>query len=937
MHLLGALLGEVIAEQGGPKLLELIERCRKRSIAFRDKGDPGVGEALAAELDSLDLDRAEALVRAFGLYFQLINLAEERDAVRQLRRAEQSGEPIPQSAEATLAGLGAAGWSAEKVERLLDRLVLSPVLTAHPTEARRRTMLVALRRVYRLVEQLDDPRLSPCEEGDVRRRLLEEISILWRTAAVRQLAPTPVDEVRTALAFFDETIFRVVPRVYRRFDRALDGLTEQPASGDEVRPAALSDDDALEPGCSDSSVPRVPAFIRWGSWIGGDRDGNPNVTAELTRQIPRMHADHLLRGYEAVCNRLSITISISISRPALRPALETKLARDAEELPDFIRELVRRFPDEPYRRWFGAMAERLRRTRAFLTETPGPGTGRYDNPDQLAAEIEEIQGHLIEDGLARIAHGDVQDLLWQVRTFGFHFASLEVRQHAEVHETALRALGGRGSTTPDLAREVLPGVSPGEVVAVFRAIAAIQRRFGEEACHRYVVSFTRTAEDVMRVLELANMGAGAVVPTVATAGIVRGLANLDVVPLFESGDALETCHKVLETLLSSPEYRQHLAARGDRQEVMLGYSDSNKECGFLTASWMLYAASRRLAEVARAHGVELTLFHGRGGAIGRGGGPTDRAIMGQPGGTIDARFKTTEQGEMVTAHYSNLVLAERHLEELACAVLSASTPEHEARMRDFEDRGQEAMEELSRYSRDAYRSLVHDEPGFEQFFRVVTPVDELAGMAIGSRPTRRAPEPIRREPEPRGRGKTSPAPPLWLEQLRAIPWVFAWSQTRIGLPAWYGLGSALQAYRRVHGGQPAKLVPLYREWPFLRSVLDNAELILFRSEPQISQLYAALSGGTEGKRLWKRILDEYSLSIAELARVTGHKELLEGEPELRRSINLRRPYVDPLSHIQVRCLARMRWLPEDDPDRERLRRLVLLTINGVAAGLQTTG
>jgi phosphoenolpyruvate carboxylase len=942
VHLLGELLGQVIAEQGGPKLLELVERCRRRSVAFRDKGDTAVGDALAAELDGLDLDRAEALARAFSLYFQLINLAEEREAVRQLRRAEMAGRPVASSAEATLAGLGSAGWPAEKIDGLVGRLRVTPVLTAHPTEARRRTMLVALRRMYRLVEQLDDPRLSPCQEAELRRRLLEEISLLWRTAPVRQLAPTPMDETRTALAFFDETIFRVVPRVYRRFDRALEvvaGASSSTGQGSGSRLRRKAAEGALGRGCSpDLRTAHVPAFLRWGSWIGGDRDGNSAVTAELTRQVPRMHADHLLRGYEAVCARLSLTVSASIPRAGLRPTLETKLARDAEDLPEIARELSRRFPDEPYRRWFGAMGERLRRTRAFLTETAGPGTGRYESPDQLVAELDEVQGQLIEDGLARVADGDVQDLRWQVETFGFHFASLEVRQHSDVHEAALRALGGRGGTTPDLARELVPGVSPGEVVGAFRAMAAIQRRFGEEACHRYVVSFTRTADDVLRVLELASLAAGAVVPPVATGGIVRGLASLDIVPLFESGDALETCHRVLDTLLTNPEYRQHVAGRGDRQEVMLGYSDSSKECGFLAAAWLLYGASRRLAEVARKHGVELTLFHGRGGAIGRGGGPTTRAILGQPAGSIDGRFKITEQGEMVTAHYSNLALAERHLEEVVSAVVTASTPEHEARMRECEGHGREAMDELAGFAREAYRSLVHDEPRFEEFFRAATPVEELSSMAIGSRPARRgAPEPMRREREPRGRGKGSPAQPPWLESLRSIPWVFAWSQARIGLPAWYGLGSALQSYRKIHGGQPARLGSLYREWPFLASVLDNAELILFRSEPEMAGLYAALAGGSDGQRLWKRILAEYELSIAELARVTGHREILESEPGLRRSITLRRPYVDPLTHVQVRFLARLRWLPEDDPERERLRRLVQLTINGVAAGLQTTG
>jgi phosphoenolpyruvate carboxylase len=993
VKLLGALLGQVIAEQGGSGLLDLVEKWRHRSIAFQEENDAAAGDEMAAELDDMDVAQAESLAGAFSLYFQLVNLAEERDAVRQIKRAQLAPDEVTEgSPEEAVDWLVERGWTPERIRELVGRLEITPVLTAHPTEARRRTMLTALRRCYRLLEQLDDPRIGPADDAEIRRRLREEISLLWRSSPVRKLAPEPMDEVRTALAFFDETIFRAVPRVYRAFDRAFDragnarndGIVasdtadaeSRATAGAEAGPPATSVTGAVVPptpatggsaafgrpsrparaaratdhaaeraaelematdaGLSGTRPPGVPAFLRWGSWIGGDRDGNPHVNAELTRQVPRTHADHVLRGYEAVANRLLLAIAVDAPRAAVQPSLESRLARDAEELPETMRELVRRYPDEPYRRRLGAIAERLRRTRAYLTETAGPVGGRYESPAQLIEELDELQTSLVEDRLARVAFGEIQDLRWQVETFGFHLASLEIRQHSEVHEQALRALMAHGGGSPDLARELVPGVSPGEVVATFRAIAAIQRRFGEEACHRYVVSFTRSPEDVLRVLELAELAATAIVPTVATSGMTRGLAALDVVPLFESADALSHCGEILESLLSNPEYRRHLAGRGNRQEAMLGYSDSNKESGFLAAVWMLYRAQAILAEVARRHGVELTLFHGRGGAIGRGGGPTNRAILAQAPRSIDGRFKMTEQGEMVAANYSNLVLAEHHLGLIGSAVVVSSTAEHDECVDEVDTRGWDTMDELAAFARNAYRSLVYEEIGFGDFFRAMTPIAELSAMALGSRPARRgAAEPARAPAKPRARVEI---PTSGIETLRAIPWVFSWAQARIGLPAWYGLGSALEAYETAHGeGSLAKVTELYRDWPFLASALDNAELILARSEPQIARLYAALAHHRRSARLWGRIESEYDRSIRMLAKVTGHKKMMETEPAASRSIRLRRPYIDPLSHIQVRFLARLRALPADHPDRGRFQHLVQVTINGVAAGLQNTG
>jgi phosphoenolpyruvate carboxylase len=940
VKLLGALLGQVIAEQGGPELLGLVERTRLRSIAFRDASgsdEDAVRDALETDLSSIDVEQAEALATAFTLYFQLVNLAEERDNVRRLNEERRSASgPVDGSPEASMDWLVERGWTAERIEGLVGRMRVVPVLTAHPTEARRRTMLTAMRRCYRLVEQLDDPRLGPDGDAEIRRRLREEISILWRSASVRRLAPSPLDEVRTAMTFFDETIFRVVPQVYRSFDRALDRVCKDGERADQSTDGGAQSPDevfASDGGATGTRSPRSAAFLRFGSWIGGDRDGNPLVTAEVTRGVPRIHADHLLRGYEAVATRLFSTIAVFEPRESVRPVLEARLARDAEELPETMRDLVRRHPEEPYRRRMGAIAERLRRTRAYLTEDEGPISGRYATPGQLVAELDELQRCLAEDRLPRVAWGEVQDFRWQVETFGFHLASLELRQHSQVHEAALEALGSGHGGGPDLDRELVPGVTAAEVVASFRAAAAIQRRFGEDACRRLVVSFTRSADDVYRVLELGARAGDPSIPAALTSGLAPATPNLDVVPLFESGDALEACGAIMESLFADPEYRRHLAARGNVQEVMLGYSDSNKESGFLAAIWLLYRAQARLAEVARRHGVELTLFHGRGGAIGRGGGPTNRAILAQAPRSIGGRFKLTEQGETVAANYANLALARNHLELVGSAVVVASTAEHDECVDEVDARGSETMAELAELARRAYRSLVYEEPGFERFFWATTPVAELASMSLGSRPARRG------EPGP-SVGGSGPvvAAGTGLESLRAIPWVFAWSQARIGLPAWYGLGSALEGYERAHGPAAwAKLAELYRDWPFFSSALDNSELILARSEPRIGALYASLAGDSDGERFWARIREEFERSRDVLARVTGRAELLAAEPLAARSIRLRRPYIDPLSHIQVRFLSRLRQLPPEDPDRERFRRLVQLTVNGVAAGLQNTG
>ncbi len=1008
VRLLGSLLGQVLAEQGGPGLLDLVERVRGSAIALRAVPDPVERAHLAAVFDGLDLETSELVARAFTRYFQLVNLAEEKQRVRALRRRERASPEgfVAESIGAAVRQLATLGWDRPRVESLLAGLSIHPVLTAHPTEARRRTVLVALRHVYELLDRLDDPRLAPREDREVRRRLREAITILWQTDDLREERPSPLDEVRSAMVFFDATLFAVAPRVMRALDAALDMLPaddagSRAAGGAWPAPAGLAApevrlvrlDGGSDAGRTGTRPPRVPTFLHWGSWIGGDRDGNPNVTADVSRATMRIQADHVLRAYERVAERLLQTVSIATSRVRVPSVLEAWLAAQARRQPELARELDRRFASEPYRRVFGHIGHRLRCTRVRLVgpaataqlgaipgigqELPGavqgvgPATdggrdvdGGYAGPAELLADLRLVQDALVLAGAGRLAWGEVQEFVWQVEAFGFHLAELEVRQHSAVHEQALALL----RSGADRRAEASPGVTVGEVMDTFVAIADLQRDFGEAACHRYVISFTRWPEDVRAVLELA-----------AIADPAGGLADrIDVVPLLESLDTLDGAGALLRALLRAPWYRGHLARRGGRQEVMLGYSDSNKESGFLSAAWALHRAQAALAEVAAAEGVELTLFHGRGGAIGRGGGPTNRAILAMAAGSVRGRLKLTEQGEVIAAHYGNPAIALRQLEQATHAVIGASIPEHDQRVAAAAARWSAVMDELAAAARAAYRALVWDEPALAAYFAAATPISEIAGLNIGSRPTARAgtataaATPARPEETATGADRpSSPAPAgasaerstptsaraapdpsalaparavaagpgSSLDALRAIPWVFAWSQSRAFVPGWYGLGSAFDAFLERHGaGGLQTLRRMYAAWPFFASTLDNAELVLAKVDLGVAASYAGLARDVPGAdRIWAAIRGEYGRSVAGVLAVTGRTRLLDGSPVLQHSIELRNPYVEPLSEVQVRLLARLRGLPPGDPSRDRLQRVIRLTVNGVAAGLQGTG
>jgi phosphoenolpyruvate carboxylase len=884
VRLLGRVLGDVLRQAGGQDLLDDVERLRRAVIAARRGESSGEsGDAAAAEIADLvagwPLERAEAVAHAFTVYFHLANLAEEHQRIRTLRKRDTGARPQRESLAAAVDGLrdlapGRAGG-------MLAGLRVHPVLTAHPTEARRRAVTEALRRIGALLASLNDARLGASEHAEALRRLREEIDLLWRTAALRVQAMQPLDEVRTVMAAFDETLFRVVPALYRALDRALQG----PLSGEAAAVA--------------------PAFLRFGSWVGADRDGNPFVTAQVTRETAVIQADHALHALENAAARVGRALTVHAEPALAGPEITRALGAAGRAHPDLLAEITARSPGEPYRTYLLYAARRLRATRLAgtgpdetrLDETRRAGTGlgglAYGGPAEFIGDLRLVQRALAGAGATRQAFGELQHLIWQAETFGFHLAGLEIRQHSEVHARALREIRAGAARSPQTS----------EVLATFRAAAWIQGRFGPQACRRYVVSFTRSAADIAAVYELASLA------------IMNGPGPvLDVVPLFESGADLQNAPRVLDDMLQLKPVAARLAATGRHLEVMLGYSDSAKELGPVSATLRLFDVQRRLVRWAAERDIRLTLFHGRGGALGRGGGPAGRAVLAQAPGSVAGRFKVTEQGEVIFARYGHPMIAQRHLEQVASAVLlaSAATADPAA---DPPGQFRPVADRIEAGALRAYRALVETE-GFAGWFARISPLEEISGMRIGSRPSRRA-----------AAGDSGAS---GLDDLRAIPWVFAWAQTRVNLPGWFGLGSGLAAAAAGDDGL-REARDAYLAWPLLAVLLDNAEMSLAKTDRRIAARYLALGGRPD---LTAAVLDEYDLTRRLVLAVTGHDRLLADRPVLSRAVALRDPYVDALSHLQLRALAGLRG---GHADRDRLERLLLLTVNGVAAGLQNTG
>ncbi|GAA3003997.1 phosphoenolpyruvate carboxylase [Microbacterium aurantiacum] len=861
VRMLGSLLGKVLRESGSPGLFEDVERLRAATIQAYTDETPEAFARAAAIADSFSVARADEVARAFTCYFHLVNLAEEHQRVRVLR--ERDGRPERESASDSVAAafvrLSAEVGDETALERL-QALRFHPVFTAHPTEARRRAVSSSIRRLASLLDEHETSRRNGADERRAERRMLEEVDTLWRTAPLRPEKPSPTDEVRAVMAVFDETLYTAIPHVYRRVDDALQG----PGAGNRA--------------------PVVKPFVRIGSWVGGDRDGNPFVTASVTRKAAKIASEHVLIGLERTAERIGrgLTLDAASTPPSeALLALGRRLAAADEEAAG---EIAQRSPNEPYRRILLLIARKLAATRARDADLA------YRDPEHLVADLRVIQDSLIQAGAARQAYGHLQQLLWQVETYGFHLAELEVRQHSAVHARVLAELEAGGERS-ELADEVLD---------VFRSVAFLQERYGPRAAGRYIVSFTQSAEDLAAVHRLARFAVGPEgTPPV-----------LDVIPLFETFADLQAAPGILAEIVEHPEFASRLEATGRRLEVMLGYSDSSKDVGPVAANLALYQAQAAISAWARESGIELTLFHGRGGALGRGGGPANSAILAQPPHSVDGRFKLTEQGEVIFARYGDPAIAMRHIDQVAAAILTASAPSNEERNRAAADKYAEVAATMDVASRERFFSLVKA-PGFAPWFARVTPMEEIGLLALGSRPARR------------GLSVES------LADLRAIPWVFAWTQARINLAGWFGLGSALDAV-----GDEGRLQRAYAEWPLFRTMVDNVAMSLAKTDDRIARQYLDLGDRDD---LAELVRSEMVLTREWVIRVTGGTELLAGKPVLQRAVKMRSPYVDALSLLQLRALRALRAADEGAPVDPEQQRLLLLSVSGVAAGLQNTG
>ncbi|MFN0085366.1 MAG: phosphoenolpyruvate carboxylase [Blastocatellia bacterium] len=931
IHLLGDLLGEALKQFGGRRLFETEERVRALCKQLRVKHSPEVERELRGLLHSLALDDEIGVIRAFSVYFQLVNIAEQHHRIRRKKHYELHSPEEPQrgSIAATLREIRGDGRvTRRQMQEVIDRLEIIPVMTAHPTEAARRTLLEKHRRIAGLLDDFDEKELSARRREELRSRLAAEIESIWQTDEVRQTQLTPLDEVGNTLYYFDSTLFEAVPRLMEELERQLDSQFP----GVRLR---------------DGAVP-----LRFGSWVGGDRDGNPNVKPDTTWNTLRLQQRTALRHYRDAVFDISRRSSESERYSTASKEMLASLETDAAQLEDTAKILAAQNPEEPYRRKLSFIHARLRNTLERNEDLAS--ALRIEKPKQLISIrpalpiIEALGGSLsagkicyrtgrqlwddlriVRDSLRETksnhAAREVDRLMRQVAVFDLHLATLDIRQHSARHTAALdeitRALGiepdyGRMSEAervewltgelstprPLVAADALFSEETTETLNVFRVVRRALDEISESAIQSYVISMTRDASDLLAVLVLAKQA---------------GVARLAIVPLFETIDDLRRAPEVMDRLFGNPAYRARLESRQRLQEVMIGYSDSSKDGGILTSSWELYKAQERLSAVARDHKIGLRLFHGRGGTVGRGGGPSHEAILAQPRGTVAGRIKITEQGEVISSKYSLPEIADRSLELTTAAVIRASLP-HEEEDAGRLARWEAAMERLSEDAFDVYRRTVRETPGFYEYFIQATPVEELQHLRIGSRPAKRK------------KGSRS------IDDLRAIPWVFGWTQSRHLLPGWLAVGTAL---RNFIAASPRKnlalLREMHREWKFFTSAISNIEMTLAKADFQIARQYAARTEDRAlGRRIFQTLEAEFQLTREMILKITGERNLLDNAPVLQRSIRVRNPYVDPMSYLQIELLARQRRGRRDDPN---LLYAILLTINGIAAGMRNTG
>lgn len=892
VNMLGALVGDILAEQRSPEFLAEVERLRRAAIRRRESDAP-VAE-IAALLEGIELEHASDLVRAFATYFQAVNLAERVHRIRRRRDYERRGSaPQPGGLHDVLAGLAREGVSRDELLALLPRLHVEPVFTAHPTEAVRRALLKKEREIVTcLVADIDRGR-TPAERRADRERIRLALTTSWQTAEAPSAKPSVADEFQHVGFYLSEVLYRVLPVFYEVFE------------------------DALRETYGDTKVPHMLGF---GSWVGGDMDGNPNVgTDTITATLAGQRA-LVLQAYRRDLLSLGEALSQSITRVGVSDALLARIALYRANMPEAAAKLRPRHADMPYRKLLTFIYERL-----FATMHEQPEG--YADAAEFQADIALIEESLREHRGEHAGGFAVRRLQRRAACFGFHLASLDLRQDSATHDAALaallddpawaeRSIAERTQRLHRLLRGADAAVSEGNETSrstldVFRAVATLRPRYGEHAVGPYIISMSRSAADALSVLALARM-AGCIEHADGSQGVVP----IDIAPLFETVDDLDAAPDTLRALFADPLYREHLAARGNRQVVMLGYSDSAKDGGLLASRWALQQTQVALTRLARDSDVQIAFFHGRGGSISRGGGKTERAVIAAPRGSVDGYLRVTEQGEVIHRKFGIRAIALRNLEQTTGAVLRATLRPRVAEPR--EERWRAIASELARDSRAHYRALVHEDPDFPGYFRAATPIDVIERLRIGSRPSKRA-------------GGEGVARPPGIASLRAIPWVFAWAQNRSGLTGWYGVGSALQRALQQHGHDA--MAEMARDWPFFHTLVDDVEMVLAKSDLGIFERYSLLAGDLHA-RFHADITAEFERTREAVFAIKRRHELLAEDPRLRQSIRLRNPYVDPISLLQVDLLARWRASGSDD---DALLQSLIATVNGIAAGIQNTG
>ncbi|HEX3622305.1 MAG TPA: phosphoenolpyruvate carboxylase [Acidimicrobiales bacterium] len=903
IRLLGRLLGETLVRHEGREVLDLVERVRHLSRTTRDASSRASADSLDEQLSGLDLPTATVLVRAFSAYFHLANIAEQTHRADERTQLSDEEGPLSQAIEE----LAQADLAPGALQALIDRLELRLVLTAHPTEAVRQSILSKRRRLAELLDQRTNPRATEDDRRRATREIAEVVDLIWQTDDLRQTKPTPADEARSVVFYLDELFGVVLPDL-------LDDLAAHLARlGVDLPPRARP--------------------VRFGTWVGGDRDGNPTVTPEVTLQVLGEQRKAALRNLTVAVERLVSTLSTSTRVAHISSDLEASLAADRAALPDVNARFGTLNAEEPYRLKCSYILQRLLNTRRRLAEGAQPREGlEYACTSQLLDDLEVMRTSLLENEGGLVAHCSVDRVMRVAATFGMALATMDIREHAEPHHVALAVLFDRlDNGSPPYAelsrserfkllsaelQSARPLKSPatrlhGEAEDMLRLFETVREAldiFGDEAIESYIISMTKGADDVFAAVVLARE-AGLV-------DLTADVARIGFVPLLETVDELRESGPILDELLSDPGYRRLVDLRGGVQEVMLGYSDSNKDAGITTSLWEIHRAQRALRDVAGRHGVLLRLFHGRGGTVGRGGGPTGDAILAQPYGTLDGAIKITEQGEVISDKYGLPTLARRNLEFATAAVIQASVLHKESRvpLSVIED-WDEVMDVVSSAAHGAYRTLVRD-PRLVEYFRASTPVEELAALNLGSRP-------IRRSGGASGGG---------LDSLRAIPWVFGWTQSRQIVPGWFGVGAGIEQARAV--GWSQRLRGMYQDWHFFRTFVSNVEMVLFKTDLDVARRYVERLVDPSLHDIFERIVDENRRTIEQVLWLTGKERLLDHHPLLRQTLDVRDAYLDPISYLQVSLLSRLRASDGQDPE---LWRALLLTVNGIANGLRNTG